>query len=269
MAFDPVRNVTVMYGGRDSVSTKLGDTWELNGTTGVWTNRNVVGPPAREFAAMAYDPVRSVMVLFGGQAGSSVNQNDTWTWNGASWTQRMPAARPPVRYFHSMVWDPDRQRIVVFGGEASSTFLSDTWEWDGSSWTQRTNVGTPPVRAVHEAAYDITRHVLVFYGGYNAGAQAGTWELGTVWSNPTVSGAPSARHGAMMGFDPVTQRVMLVGGAYGLTGAYTYDGLSWTSLSSDCGPIGWGAMTYDSARGKFVLFAGDTGSGVTNATWEY
>lgn len=270
MAYDPIRGRVVLFGGRTG-STDLGDTWEYDTVTTTWTNRMVTGPSARQFPAMAWDPTRNAIVLFGGQS-SSTKQQDTWTWNGTAWTQVTTAARPPVRYFHSMVWDPDRMRIVIFGGEGSNTTLSDTWELDATNWVQRTTTNAPQ-RAVHMAAYDTTRHVMVFFGGFLSGSQLGTWELGAsgAWVSPTVTGAPTSRHGAIIGYDPVQQRVILVGGIGGggeLAGFFTYDGATWTSLTPDTGVRAWGSMAYDSTAGKFVVFGGYN-AGDIGGTWEY
>lgn len=270
MAYDPIRQRVVLFGGRNG-SIDLADTWEYDTVTSTWTQRMVTGPSAREFPAMAWDPVRNVVVLFAGQAGSTY-QNDTWTWDGTAWALQSPMNRPPVRYFHSMVWDPDRQRIVMFGGEASSLDMNDTWEWDGTNWTQRMTTNAP-TRAVHMAAYDTVRHVFVFYGGYNGGSVAGTWELGAsnAWVSPMVTGSPSARHGAMIGYDPVQQRVILVGGTGSggtLGGFFTYDGAAWSQLTPDTGLRAWGSMAYDSTAGKFVLFGGYNTSDI-GGTWEY
>ena len=47
---------------------------------------------------MAYDAATGQLVLFGGfdqQHGADLN--DTWTWNGTTWTQLSPATSPPAR----------------------------------------------------------------------------------------------------------------------------------------------------------------------------
>ncbi len=82
LAADDARSEVVMFG-------ENGDTWTWGGS--IWTPRNPAhSPPPRREAAMAYDPVHRVVVLFGGHAGSAANLhefNDTWAWNGSDWTQ--------------------------------------------------------------------------------------------------------------------------------------------------------------------------------------
>src|SRR5258708_7340736 len=53
-------------------------------------------PPARAGAGMAYDELRKVTVLFGGE-GSSMLFGDTWTFDGRNWNELHPATSPPAR----------------------------------------------------------------------------------------------------------------------------------------------------------------------------
>ena len=85
MAYDPVRGVTVLFGGfNGNGGTENGETWEWNGSS--WTQRNVPGPSPRTSFAMDYDFTRHVTILFGGQRGAVWN-GDTWEWDGTTWTQ--------------------------------------------------------------------------------------------------------------------------------------------------------------------------------------
>ena len=273
MAYDTIRARVVLFGGQDSSSTKLSDTWEYNSATATWTQRVVTGPSVRSFPCMVFDPLRNVTVLFGGYNGSTA-YNDTWEFNGTTWTQRSPVNAPTARYFHGCWWDSARSRVGLFGGSAasSSTIFSDTWEWDGTNWTQRTLTGAP-TRAAHTVAYDTGRQRMVFHAGYaSGGASTGTWELGTAWQQTTPTNPPPASYGAAEAFDPVSGTVVVVGGLGTSTfaGAWSYDGLSWTTLSSNIGPRSHGNMVFDWGRGKLIHFGGySNGSTAVGDTWEY
>jgi len=56
------------------------------------------------------------VVLFGDDNINSNPLNNTWTWNGTTWTQLFPAASPPARSDASMVYDPAEGNVVLFGG---------------------------------------------------------------------------------------------------------------------------------------------------------
>ncbi len=83
MVYDVARGVTVLFGGQITQyeGGVSGETWEWNGNS--WTQRVVGGPSPRSGHAMAYDSVRGVTVLFGGDTGDNPFANgETWEWNG-------------------------------------------------------------------------------------------------------------------------------------------------------------------------------------------
>ena len=94
IAWDAGRARLVVFGGSDNSGVRLGDTWEWDGAA--WTNVTpVVGSPsARNFCAMAYDYFNGKVLMFGGNVGGAAPQvNDTWHWDGTSWTQLSPRRR--------------------------------------------------------------------------------------------------------------------------------------------------------------------------------
>jgi hypothetical protein len=117
-------------------------------------------------------------------------------------------------------------------------------------------------------AYDRKRNVVVMYGGANDDTLAldELWELaGSTWSKKTFTGAaPGARTGARLTWNPVTERVLLVGGYTGsvyMKDAWEWDGNSWTPVAS---VAAGGAMDYwdaglatDLSRRRVVLVARD------------
>ena len=170
MAYDSARHEVVLFGG---FSPAMADTWAYDGTS--WTDRTPSGlsPSARLLHAMAYDPIRQRVVLFGGNSSLVMGEADTWEWDGAIWSNPVPAHSPPGRRSHAMAWDPDRQRVVMTGGEPDSD--SRVWEWDGVDWTVRAVASSPLPRDGLQLAYDTARSRLVMTGG---GFIDGLWELG-------------------------------------------------------------------------------------------
>jgi hypothetical protein len=92
-AINPNTNKLLLFGGLraekiDDTTTRQwydNDTWEWNGASSTWTKLSpATAPPTRENAAMAWDPVRGEMTLFGGfNAGYYLS--DLWVWNGNNW----------------------------------------------------------------------------------------------------------------------------------------------------------------------------------------
>jgi galactose oxidase-like protein len=126
----------VVFGGDDGVSnTPLGDTWLWDGVT--WRNAtpapSAPSPSVRIAAAAA--TLNGAIVLFGGSSDGITGLNDTWLWDGVSWTQKMPARSPTPRYRASAA--SLNGRVVLFGGSvAGGNAVAETWIWDGNNWTQ-------------------------------------------------------------------------------------------------------------------------------------
>ncbi len=244
MAYDSVRGKVVLFGGSAGVNTYNDETWEWDGTS--WAKKTPAdpegdgNPSARYWHAMAYDSARGKVVLFGGSTDSGSN-NETWEWNGTSWTKKTPTdpegdGNPSARYSHAMAYDSARGKVVLFGGYAGG-YNGQTWEWDGTSWALKTPTdpegdGNPSARGRHAMAYDSARGKVVLFGGGTSIVNNETWEWdGASWAkktsaDPENDGNPTARAGH--------------------------------------------AMAYDSVRGKVVLFGGyNTDSGYNNETWEF
>jgi len=323
MAYDPSTGNMVLFGGTGSTST-LNDTWTYNGST--WTQAIDTGctsactnsPSTRAYASMAYDPATGNMVLFGGIKANGTNLNDTWTYNGSTWTQVDDSSDagcttsctdgPPGRVFASMAFDPATGNMVLFGGfGGSGSGLNDTWTWNGSTWTQVDDSGdasctasctnSPPARDDASMAYDPASGNMVLFGGYSSsGPLNDTWIWnGTTWTqvdDSTDSGctincanSPPARSAASMSYDPATGNMVLFGGSDASNGnlndTWTWSGTTWTQVddSSDAGcttsctdgPPGrvFASMAFDPATGNMVLFGGYRGNSYLADTWTY
>ena len=82
MVYDVLRKAIIMYVGFYEES------WMYDGTSWVEITRTPPELPVpRTGAATAYDPLRGRLVLFGGSAAGGVKLDDTWEWDGDSWTR--------------------------------------------------------------------------------------------------------------------------------------------------------------------------------------
>lgn len=146
MVFDTARGQVVMLIPSPTTNppARGTDTWTWDGLS--WTQRYqaAASPPASAggFTAMAYDADRKAVVMFGGLRAGSSPLDQTWTWDGTTWTMRRPATIPPARFNHGMAYDASRHGVMMTGGaefslSGSITALTDTWTWDGVTWTRR------------------------------------------------------------------------------------------------------------------------------------
>jgi hypothetical protein len=130
---------------------------------------------------MAYCPGGGGLVLFGGADGTGALLDGTWTWDGATWHEVLPAARPPARADHALFCDRERGRVVVAGGLGAAGDLDDVWEFDGTTWTQRFPAERPSPRHGGSAAFLTGQGRGVIFGGERLAAYLGdtwTWDGG-------------------------------------------------------------------------------------------
>ncbi len=132
LAYDPVENKIVLFGGTDS-TTYFDDTWVYDVATNTWAQVTPAGetPPARAGHRLAYDPSSATVVLFGGWNGTAY-YNDTWTFNVATstWTNLNLVGGPTARDSHSLNYDAATNELILFGGFVGGTDVAqDTWAY--------------------------------------------------------------------------------------------------------------------------------------------
>lgn len=189
MTFDSARQRTVLFGGATSGDNgqPLGDTWEWDGSD--WSQVDDGGPSSRAAHAMAYDSVRSRLVLFGGVDLSRVGLSDTWERDGAVWRQVQDIG-PDGAFLASMVFRRDVTEL--FGGVSAyadagpTQVFGLTWEWDGAHWTARQDIGVG-ARLGHATAFDSARLRVVLFGGATAFNEDANALRGDTWEHADVT----------------------------------------------------------------------------------
>jgi hypothetical protein len=241
LAADEARGELVLFGGnrvlfgRDGEqNTLLDDTWVLRG--GRWVRLEVRGPGARAEAAMARDPRRQRVVLFGGYGRTSegrVRYGDTWEWNGERWDLAATGG-PAPRNGGALAYDDRRGRVVLSGGPPAVAG-PETWEWDGRVW-QRGPDRPPPARFNPAMAYHAAIAALVRFGGWTGRDRVSeTWIRGDAGWSEIGGERPAPRNHSAVAYDPVRQRVVLFGGHDGdqvFGDTWEFDGRAWTLEAS-------------------------------------
>jgi len=270
MAYDQMRHLTVLFGGRGSQGEMYTDTWEWDGQN--WVLRSPVHSPplADGNYAMAYDPQRGVSVLyFGGW------MNDTWEWDGHDWIETTPANRPPTPSYPALAHSPGYGGILLFDRFSSELFL-----WNGVDWSTVPAIVTPPAGcSTATFVYDSHRGRAVLHGVLNSTGSScsDTWEFeGVTWAPASTGfgyvGAASAA------FNHDAAVVALFGGNTPNCSLWQqlmyWDGSTWAPAVNGTGPSGrtYAAMVYDTDRRRLVLFGGsnpECGRVPLGDTWEY
>ncbi len=174
LAYDRVRDRTVLFGGQNAAAQAMADTWEWNGAT--WElklTQNI--PPARWDHAMAFDGARGAIVLHGGSDDSV----DTWEYDGLNWYRRTQSPIGPHRR-HAMVFVDSHPATYLY----ANSFIMDTrvYAWSVVSWLNvQPAAPAPAARSATAMSYDIDRQRIVIFGGAampSGTALNDTWEFG-------------------------------------------------------------------------------------------
>ena len=244
-----------------------------------WTAATVATtPPVRTEAAMAYDPGRDRVVLFGGgQFYGAVD--DTWEWDGTRWLSMPTPVTPTPATYHAMAHDAARAETVMYLG--STVFYRpspETWTWNGVTWLKKLPGAIPPDRSRPAMAYDARRQRVVLFGGSAGVSQTltDTWEWnGSNWVEQHPQTSPPGRSGHAMAYDATRQRIVLFGGdgpAGRLADTWTWDGSNWSRLAPRNSPSARSGhvLAADPARSGLTLFGGNDREGrILADCWEW
>ncbi len=256
----------VAFGGFDNDQHRS-DTWTWTGNR--WTYAAAANPPSKRYwTTLAFDRARGRGLLFGGHGPGNLEYlNETWEWNGVSWSRMTPAASPTVRGMAAAAYDASRGRVVLFGGSSGDGFPNDTWEWDGINWLLRTPALSPPGREVSGMTYDPIRGRVVLFGGWYGGPLSDTWEWdGTNWFQMSPTTSPSARGNVAFAYDEARGTCLLFGGWNGvaeLGDTWEWNGTNWAQVTTATAPGSRfdGRLAFDSVRNRMMLLGGWTAAG--------
>jgi len=176
MAYLPSLGGVVLIGGTGTSGTA--HTWLFK--AGQWSDitTNATGfPPTRWAGGLVYDAADGYLVMFGGR--DSTNWfNDTWTFNGTTWTNLGITHAPAPRAYFTMVYDPLDGYVVAFSGgcwcgpAGARVVYNDTWTYSAGVWTDITAGldASPPLLAFYPGAWDAHDGYLVVFGGNTYGS---------------------------------------------------------------------------------------------------
>ncbi|MGH9077861.1 MAG: Kelch repeat-containing protein [Acidimicrobiales bacterium] len=257
-------------------------------------------PAPRQGGAMAYDGATGQVVLFGGLSGNGILLNDTWLWNGTSWTRAQPTTSPAPTQGAAMAYDDNLRELILFGGEtqpsrsdAPAVVSNQTWAWNGQSWYLIATPVAPPARmGATMGTYDGGSGQFVLFGGTaidTAGAGRlldDTWTFdGSAWTLRGPGSTPPPRSAAVSSWDPEAGGLVLFGGAVSqgpspgqpegvttwLADTWTWDGQTWAQVATPVSPPARSGATlsYDGDLHAGVLFGGQGAGGPASDTWTF
>jgi hypothetical protein len=246
MAYDRATHQLVLFGGIDADGTPYADTWSWDGAA--WHELHpAISPPPRRDAAIAYDDNQQKIIMFGGWnpvVGGAAKLNDTWAWDGSTWTRLNPATVPSKRGSAVMAYHAGTKKLVMFGGDVGN-HTNETWTFDGRDWSLASiNGPVPAPRTAANLVRDDATSTLVLFGGEapatgtRFGPQSDTWTWnGAGWTLQHPACVPPARgtytDAGQMAYDSALNVVILNGGLNGqipgvLGDTWTWDGTTWS-----------------------------------------
>ena len=273
---------TALYGGFGSVAgaaTVFDETWIYDGVS--WQQLAPVGtPPALDGVAMAFDPNRNRVVLFGGTDFDFNFYDQTWELDLSAtpptWTQVI-APGPEARAQHEMVFNAASGRVLLVGGTNGNQTLTDSWEFNGTSWvqvaSQRPEISGPGGNTAigfFQPTTGTGRAIQL------TAAPSATYRLsGGSWVLDGTPILPALRDSALAS-DPANGRTLMFGGSNALNSAigelWSFNGTQWSNLSVGLsGPRPArresAALAVGGTPARAVLFGGFNETGPLNDTW--
>ncbi|MFN0245520.1 MAG: hypothetical protein ACKV2T_01345 [Kofleriaceae bacterium] len=271
LAFDPVHKVMILFGGVSAstagpAATYHADTWSWDGEQ--WRELSpATSPSPRSNFAMATDPVRGQIVLFGGFTYLA-NYNDTWVWDGDTWVARPQAGPvPPTGAQRDLVFDRESARLVR---QPNVGTLARVWSWTGTSWIDDGPTPAPNGNLIGFSSHPTTGNVVAFDStGTIRQREGGNWISVPLALSPPARADPRLANWSRAG------RVVLFGGTADASGAvrladtWEWDGLAWRDMTSTSGTPPPGGATVAMAEDPIdgvVALVGPMGS---PSTWRY
>ncbi|XVJ59798.1 MAG: hypothetical protein HEQ23_10510 [Tepidisphaera sp.] len=297
MVYDLANQVTVLWGGADCNGAELNELWLRKNYT--WVRATPVTPqPAARFGhAMAYDPVRGVIVMYGGADQFGTLYDDLWElrFNGSDWVWNLRCtgcAAGPL-WQHAMAYDSISKKVIIAGGQQNLAggcqSTNACFSWNGSSLAAEASM--PFSRHSHAMALDESRNTIVMYGGVGS-TFCGPGPCGYstediaeysngVWTHVTSVLAPSGAdlYEHAMVYDSACGRILIVGGKRVFCGTagvltntmWSYDGLTFNNATPPVMPSQrWAhSMSWDRKEQRVVLNGGVGATGCLRETHHF
>lgn len=282
----------------DSVSVAHSVSWESakvsprpSAAEPTWTNITPLTSPPTTSGAMAYDPPRGALILFGGyeEFGNPAivpenATNYTWEYANDTWTNISSSVgvAPSPEVGGSLVYDASDGYLVLWGGLGQRNCqnaygCNATWILDSTGWREvqsPAGLGQPGNGA--PMAYDSTDGYVLLYDGYY-----GTWAYnGGRWTSlgtpPRYAQPGNEPWLSSMSDDPANRGVVLFGGPLNQT--WFFSAGNWSNVTSIPFPLerSGAAMAYDSVDGYVLMYGGDNSFGSSGSsffnyadTWQF
>ncbi len=149
-----------------------GQTLSYDVTAMIWKNLNPkVSPPPVSWGALAFDPVKKELLLFGG-GGVYEGRPGMWAYSPEdnTWRKLKVNPLPPARCCSPLAVDVKNHVLILFGGDAQDRLLDDTWIFDlkKREWQKSESKLRPSARGGHGLAWEPKSGLIILAKGYTS-----------------------------------------------------------------------------------------------------
>ena len=264
MVYQEHRNRLFFLGGVCATDTPLTEeAFEWDNAANKWNVVTIGGIGRGAAQAVAFDPLRRQVVVFGGTAalGNVLGSQTNVLQNNGAWRTVLISHRPSPRSQIGFDTDAASNTIWMFGGldETSQFFHTDLWGYRNGQWFP---ASPGPASSCENSltAFDTDRNRLVV--ACSGGVEIHEWD-GSAWKTFTTDKEPQTRRSPAMAYDPTLKKTVLFGGYNNndfRNDTWTWNGTAWTELKVDKKKRppnrGQMAMWYDPLQHKTILYGG-------------
>jgi hypothetical protein len=258
LAYYPPAGQVLLFGGVDNYdSTWL---WDSHG----WTLAHPSASPLGRFdVAMAYDPATREVMIYGGRLAPGQLVDDTWAWNGKTWTElNAGTGSPPPDEGGVMAWDARlAMMVLVVPGPSVASPQPETWIWTETRWSRQPSGDFPPNISIGPIGFDPVSHSLLEVGmPYETATSSSLvmlrWD-GTVWRELSTAHTPPSTV-AGLALDPTSDQLLLVCDPTDIQSSsealWMWNGVDWQSRGLFAGALQPGGLLTDPEIGRILLF---------------
>lgn len=285
LAYDPDRDVVVLWGGTDGVSTAYNQTWEWDGS--IWAQISTVTSPSTArstIGKLVYDAdVGGIIMVV---TFDSPAFQETWLYDPVTptWTLLTTTGSPPAVFAPFVAYYPTINRTVLYGGQAGGCSAA-TYLFEGATltWSLFSTANTPSASAQSPLVYDPVRDVILKIDGRCTALNYHdeVWQFdGVDWADVTPGiPRPGARDANAVAYLACLASVALFGGEGPLIGTddetWTLNGVTdytleapATSPTARCSLAGNNFMSINVGATTDILYGGQDAVGAPNSdTW--
>jgi cysteine-rich repeat protein len=255
--FDPREDALFAFGGDTSGPSP--SVMRLAGAEWLPVASEVL-PVPRVAPSVVWHSSRNARIVFGGTNGS-VEQPDTFEWDGAAWTH-VPSRDTPHRDASGgrlrFAYDPLRRALFQLGGRVEPGQM-DAWILDANGWRQAKAApfeeGTPDA-----IAYDPVRDGFVY-----STKDAGTFVWRENWSVVEDEGTSLVNGLTAMTYDPTRRAIV------GLIGSFAYmlesSARKWTPLPSAPALASFETLAFEARRQRLIAGIGQNVYELDSTQW--